>query len=85
MPPRRAPEEERTLVTECGKSASEGLTEEQAQVQSIAREFARNELAPNMGTWDASEEFPVETLRKSAQLGFSGKKDAPANHRMTTN
>jgi isobutyryl-CoA dehydrogenase len=52
--------------------AADGLTSEQGQVQSIAQEFSRNELAPNMSTWDANEEFPVETLKKAAALGFSG-------------
>ena len=25
-----------------------------------------------MSVWDATEEFPVDTIRKAAQLGFSG-------------
>ena len=57
---------------------AEGLTEEQVQVQAIARDFASNELAPNMAAWDASEEFPVATLRKAASLGFSGISSAPS-------
>ncbi|PJF19906.1 hypothetical protein PSACC_00277 [Paramicrosporidium saccamoebae] len=59
--------------------AAEGLNEEQIQIQSIAQEFARNELAPNMSTWDAKEEFPVDTLKKAAALGFSGIYIKPEN------
>ena len=54
--------------------AAEGLTEEQAQVQSIAQDFSRNELSPNMSSWDMNEEFPISTLRKAAELGFAGLK-----------
>ena len=32
--------------------ASSNLTEEQHQIQELARDFAKNELAPNMMTWD---------------------------------
>lgn len=52
--------------------ASEGLTEEQKQFQSIAKDFAKNELAPNMSAWDSKKEFPISTLKKAAELGFSG-------------
>lgn len=51
---------------------SRGLTEEQRQIRSIALEFARNELSPNMQRWDREQHFPIETLKKAAQLGFSG-------------
>lgn len=32
--------------------ASSNLTEEQHQIQELARDFAKNELAPNMSMWD---------------------------------
>ena len=41
-------------------------------MQRIALAFARNELAPRMSDWDAKEEFPISTFKKSAELGFSG-------------
>lgn len=47
-----------------------GLNEEQVQMQKIASDFARNEMAPYMAEWDEKEIFPVETMRKVAQLGF---------------
>jgi alkylation response protein AidB-like acyl-CoA dehydrogenase len=59
--------------------AAEGLTEEQAQIQNIAQDFSRNELSPNMSSWDMNEEFPVSTLRKAAELGFAGFKLPPMN------
>jgi alkylation response protein AidB-like acyl-CoA dehydrogenase len=47
------------------------LTEEQRAIQDLARLFALTELAPNAGHWDEEEIFPVETLRKAAELGFA--------------
>ena len=39
-------------IHECSFLASSNLTEEQHQIQELARDFAKNELAPNMMTWD---------------------------------
>jgi alkylation response protein AidB-like acyl-CoA dehydrogenase len=47
------------------------LTEEQRAIQDLARQFATAELAPNAERWDEEEIFPVETLRKAAELGFA--------------
>ena len=47
-----------------------GLTETQTNILEMCRNFAQTELAPHMQEWDAKELFPVETLRKAAQLGF---------------
>ncbi|KAL7831702.1 hypothetical protein AOLI_G00292500 [Acnodon oligacanthus] len=49
-----------------------GLTDEQKEFQKVAFEFAANEMAPHMAEWDQNEIFPVETMRKAAQLGFGG-------------
>nr|XP_040038931.1 isobutyryl-CoA dehydrogenase, mitochondrial [Gasterosteus aculeatus aculeatus] len=49
-----------------------GLTDEQKEFQEVAFNFAANEMAPNMAEWDQKEIFPVETMRKAAQLGFGG-------------
>jgi isobutyryl-CoA dehydrogenase len=70
---------DRKQSTNANSLAAEGLNEEQRQIQSIAQEFSRNELAPNMSTWDAKEEFPVATLKKAAELGFSGIYIKPEN------
>ncbi|XP_018414527.1 PREDICTED: isobutyryl-CoA dehydrogenase, mitochondrial [Nanorana parkeri] len=49
-----------------------GLTEEQKEFQKVAFDFASKEMAPNMSLWDEKEIFPVDTMRKAAQLGFGG-------------
>jgi len=49
---------------------SAGLTEEQKEMQSLAKDFAMKELFPNMSTWDQQEIFPVDVLRNAAALGF---------------
>ncbi|KAM9852890.1 isobutyryl-CoA dehydrogenase, mitochondrial [Aulostomus maculatus] len=51
---------------------SHGLTDEQKEFQKVAFDFAANEMAPYMAEWDQKEMFPVETMRKAAQLGFGG-------------
>ncbi|CAL8353246.1 unnamed protein product [Lota lota] len=51
---------------------SHGLTEEQKEFQKVAFDFAANEMAPHMAEWDQKEIFPVDTMRRAAQLGFGG-------------
>jgi len=48
------------------------LSEEQRAIQGMARAFAADELAPNAAAWDADCVFPVEALRKAAELGMAG-------------
>lgn len=48
------------------------LTEEQQMIQDAAREFAQNEIAPIAAEFDASGEFPSETIRAAGELGFMG-------------
>lgn len=47
-------------------------SEEQRAIVDLARDFAREELAPHADVWDREHVFPVETLRKAASLGFAG-------------
>lgn len=49
-----------------------GLSEEQKEFQSVAKSFADKELAPNMSEWDEKEIFPVDAMRRGAELGFGG-------------
>ncbi|XP_023324562.1 isobutyryl-CoA dehydrogenase, mitochondrial [Eurytemora carolleeae] len=49
---------------------SSGLTDEQKECQSLALNFAHNEMFPQMAKWDQESIFPVEVLRKAAELGF---------------
>ena len=48
------------------------LNDDQAAIQAAARTFAAAELAPHSARWDADREFPVQTLRAAAALGFAG-------------
>lgn len=43
----------------------------QLEFQGMAREFAGKELLPYAARWDEEKHFPVETLRKAAELGFA--------------
>ncbi len=46
------------------------LTEEQIALTGMAREFAKNELAPNAAKYDQSHEFPWDIMRKAFDAGF---------------
>jgi alkylation response protein AidB-like acyl-CoA dehydrogenase len=48
------------------------LNEEQRAFQEVAASFARDEMEPHAREWDEKSIFPVETLRKAAELGFGG-------------
>jgi alkylation response protein AidB-like acyl-CoA dehydrogenase len=48
------------------------LSEEQRAIQTTARTFAREEMAPCAREWDEKSIFPVETLRRAAALGLAG-------------
>jgi len=48
------------------------LSEDQQAFRDTARDFAQAEMAPQAARWDEEAEFPVETLRKAAELGFAG-------------
>ncbi|KAM9220703.1 isobutyryl-CoA dehydrogenase, mitochondrial isoform 2-T2 [Dugong dugon] len=51
---------------------SMGLNEEQKEFQKVAFDFATQEMAPYMAEWDQKELFPVDVMRKAAQIGFGG-------------
>lgn len=48
------------------------LTDEQLALAELARDFARDELAPHAIAWDENKHFPVDVLRKAAGLGMGG-------------
>ena len=48
------------------------LTDEQRAIQSLAREFARDEVRPRAEEMDRQERFPSELVAKMAELGFMG-------------
>lgn len=48
------------------------LSEEQEAIQEMAQRFAADELAPHAAEWDEKKHFPVDVIRKSAELGLAG-------------
>jgi len=48
------------------------LTEEQAQIQSVARRFAEKEVAPFADEWEENAYLPRIIFEKMAELGFAG-------------
>ena len=47
------------------------LTEDQQAIQDAARAFAAAELAPHSAEWDETHHFPVDVMRRAAELGFA--------------
>ena len=48
------------------------LSQDQRAFRDTARGFAAEQMAPHAAGWDERCEFPVETLRAAAALGFAG-------------
>jgi len=48
------------------------LTEQQTQIRDMARDFARERLAPGAAERDAESRFPREELKEMGELGFLG-------------
>ncbi|HKZ52294.1 MAG TPA: acyl-CoA dehydrogenase [Candidatus Acidoferrales bacterium] len=48
------------------------LSDEHKMIQKTAREFAQNEVKPRAHEIDESGEFPHATIKKAAELGFTG-------------
>ncbi len=48
------------------------LTDEQIMIQTMAREFARKEIAPTAAERDRTKEFPSDNLKMMGELGFLG-------------
>jgi hypothetical protein len=47
------------------------LSQDQLAIQAAAEAFAAAELAPYSAQWDAEAHFPVDVMRKAAELGFA--------------
>ncbi len=47
------------------------LNDDQRAIEDAARTFAAAEFAPYSAQWDEAEVFPVEAMRKAAELGFA--------------
>ena len=48
------------------------LTEQQLEVQKLARDFAQNEIAPTVMKYDEAQEFPMDIAKKLGEVGFLG-------------
>ena len=48
------------------------LTDEQREIQALAREFAQAEIEPSAAAWDREHRFPVELYPKLSALGLMG-------------
>ena len=48
------------------------LSDDDRAIRDTARDFATEYLAPNAVEWDQSKHFPVDVLRKAAELGMGG-------------
>lgn len=53
-------------------SSAVELTDEQRSLAEVAEEFAAEHLAPHALDWDRDKHFPVDVLRKAAELGLGG-------------
>ena len=49
-----------------------GLTEEQREIQRLASDFARTEIAPHADAWDRDAIFDKSLVTKLGELGFLG-------------
>jgi alkylation response protein AidB-like acyl-CoA dehydrogenase len=47
------------------------LTDEQRELQRLAREFAERELRPIAAEWDEKEDYPPDLLGKAARVGLT--------------
>ena len=46
------------------------LTDDQLQIQEMARKFTADAITPNAAKWDEEHIFPRDTIRAAAELGF---------------
>src|ERR1041384_304130 len=49
-----------------------GLSEEQREIQALAREVAKEKIEPHAGEWDREHRFPRELFAQLAELGLMG-------------
>jgi alkylation response protein AidB-like acyl-CoA dehydrogenase len=48
------------------------LSDDQREIQALARDFAKEQIEPNAGTWDREHAFPRELLTRLGELGLLG-------------
>ena len=48
------------------------LSDDQREIQALARDFANEQIGPNATDWDRAHAFPRELLTKLGELGLLG-------------
>ncbi|HEY6109246.1 MAG TPA: acyl-CoA dehydrogenase family protein, partial [Gemmatimonadales bacterium] len=51
---------------------TDGLSDTQRQIVDLAREFAREHIAPHAAEWDRTRTFPRPVIDELGRLGFLG-------------
>ncbi|WP_298301100.1 acyl-CoA dehydrogenase family protein [uncultured Erythrobacter sp.] len=46
------------------------LTDDQLAIQEMAQRFTADNITPNAAEWDEKHIFPIDTIKKTAELGF---------------
>jgi len=46
------------------------LSEDQSAIFDMASRFTADEITPHAARWDKEHEFPRDTIRRAAELGF---------------
>lgn len=46
------------------------LSEQQIAIRDVAEKFTADEITPHAARWDENHEFPKDTIRQAAELGF---------------
>ena len=46
------------------------LTDDQREIEEVARRFTASEITPNAAHWDEHHIFPIDTIRAAGALGF---------------
>ena len=47
------------------------LTDDQREIQDLARRFTADRITPNAGEWDEKHHFPRDIIKAAAELGFA--------------
>jgi len=55
------------------------LTDDQREIQEVARRFTASEITPHASHWDEHHIFPIDTIRAAARLGFGAIYVSEAN------
>src|ERR687887_123707 len=67
-----ASQERTTLPTILAAPMDFGLSEDQREIQALAREVAKEKIEPHAAEWDREHRFPRELFTELAELGLMG-------------